>query len=87
MRLRYKKAGIDTKQILRALKSESIVNTKALLQNVDKLAAVKGIHRVRVLEECGVNVSYLDDDKDDIANYTVTNVLQNLSAFVNQFTN
>lgn len=71
MRLRYRKAGIDTKRILRALRTERIVDTKALLENVEKLACAKGIQRVHILEKCGVNVSYLDDDGDDIANYMV----------------
>ena len=72
MRLRFRKAGIDIRHIVRSLRSQKVIDTKALLENVDKLESAKGVNRVRVLEECGINVSKLDDETDDIAKYPVT---------------
>lgn len=39
MRLRYRKTGIDLKQIINTLKSENLVNTQALLDSVEKLGS------------------------------------------------
>lgn len=41
MKLRYRKAGIDMKQIINTLKSENVVNTRALLDSVEKLNSNK----------------------------------------------